>query len=271
MAQRDYVGRGQTSTRRKKTTKSKNKKAAKGLPLTTLIVAIAIVALFIGGLYFITHNKKEAAQIAPAITGQHPANNLPPKPQERWQYIKELENRQVSTPLQPYIPPSGSQINPKATLSPEQLKFLQQIEADKRQPAVELPEVPSNGQVPRSQVIVTPPATSIPAPAVQQPSPTVQQPAPVTPQAPAATVTPTKPAVAEGRFLVQCGSFKNTEQAESVRATLAFSGVESRVSQGNDGWIRVLSGPYSKEQANSISKQASGAGVSGCILRASGG
>ncbi|MBG3012000.1 SPOR domain-containing protein [Proteus mirabilis] len=263
MAQRDYVGRGQTSARRKKTTKSKSKKAAKGLPLTTLIAAIAIVALFIGGLYFITHNKKEAVETTPAITGQQPANSLPPKPQERWQYIKELENRQVGTPLQPEFPSSGSQINPKATLSPEQLRFLQQIEADKRQPAVQLPEVPYNGEVPRSQVVVTPPATTTPS-VTQQPVQTQQ------PQAPAIVTTP-KPAVTETNFLVQCGSFKNTEQAESVRATLAFSGVESRVTKGNDGWIRVLSGPYSKEQANSVSKQAAGAGVSGCILRSSGG
>lgn len=265
MAQRDYVGRGQTSARRKKTTKSKSKKAAKGLPLTTLIAAIAIVALFIGGLYFITHNKKEVVETAPAITGQHPANSLPPKPQERWQYIKELENRQVGTPLLPESPSSGSQINPKATLSPEQLRFLQQIEADKRQPAVQLPEVPYNGEVPRSQVIVTPPATPQPS-VVQQPTQTQPE------QAPApAVVTPPKSAVTEANFLVQCGSFKNTEQAESVRATLAFSGVESRVTKGNDGWIRVLSGPYSKEQANSVSRQAAGAGVSGCILRSSGG
>ncbi|MBJ2109872.1 SPOR domain-containing protein [Proteus terrae] len=265
MAQRDYVGRGQTSARRKKTTKSKSKKAAKGLPLTTLIAAIAIVALFIGGLYFITHNKKEAVETTPTVTGQHPANSLPPKPQERWQYIKELENRQVGTPLQPEYPSSGSQINPKATLSPEQLRFLQQIEADKRQPAVQLPEVPYNGEVPRSQVVVTPPAITTPSIA-QQPVQTQQ------PQAPApAIVTPTKPAVTEANFLVQCGSFKNTEQAESVRATLAFSGVESRVTKGNDGWIRVLSGPYNKEQANSVSRQAAGAGVSGCILRSSGG
>lgn len=263
MAQRDYVGRGQTSARRKKTTKSKSKKAAKGLPLTTLIAAIAIVALFIGGLYFITHNKKEAVETTPTVTGQHPANNLPPKPQERWQYIKELENRQVGTPLVPEYPSSGSQINPKATLSPEQLRFLQQIEADKRQPAVQLPEVPYNGEVPRSQVVITPPATTTPS-VTQQPVQTQQPPAP-------AIVTPPKSAVTEARFLVQCGSFKNTEQAESVRATLAFSGVESRVTKGNDGWIRVLSGPYSKEQANSVSRQAAGAGVSGCILRASGG
>ncbi|WP_109392125.1 cell division protein FtsN [Proteus cibi] len=262
MAQRDYVGRGQTSARRKKTTKSKSKKAAKGLPLTTLIATIAIVALFIGGLYFITHNKKEAVETTPTITGQHPANSLPPKPQERWQYIKELENRQVGTPLLPEYPSSGSQINPKATLSPEQLRFLQQIEADKRQPAVQLPEVPYNGEVPRSQVVVTPPATT---PSVAQQPVQTQQ-----PQAPT-IVTPPKATVTEANFLVQCGSFKNTEQAESVRATLAFSGVESRVTKGNDGWIRVLSGPYSKEQANSVSRQAAGAGVSGCILRSSGG
>lgn len=265
MAQRDYVGRGQSSARRKKTTKSKGKKAAKGLPLTTLIAAIAIVALFIGGLFFITHNKKESVETTSPAIGQHPANSLPPKPEERWQYIKELENRQVGTPLQPYSPPTGSQINPKATLSPEQLQLLQQIESDKRQPPVQLSEVPYNGEVPRSQVNMTPPV------AVTPPAPTIQQPvAPIAPVQPPAVTAQPKP-IAETKFIVQCGSFKNMEQAESVRATLAFSGVESRVTKGNDGWIRVLSGPYDKAQAGSVSRQAAGAGVSGCILRSSGG
>ncbi|EOW0743125.1 TPA: SPOR domain-containing protein [Proteus mirabilis] len=264
MAQRDYVGRGQSSARRKKTTKGKGKKAASGLPLTTLIVAIALVALFVGGLYFITHNKKEVVEPTSSSAGQQPTNNLPPKPQERWQYIKELENRQVGNPLQPPATSSGSQINPKATLSPEQLRFLQQIEADKRQPAVELPEVPYNGEVPRSQVVITPPTTTAPSVQPSQPSaPLKQEPAPA--------ITTPKPATTEARFLVQCGSFKTNEQAESVRATLAFSGIESRVTKGNDGWIRVLSGPFNKEQANTLSRQAAGAGVSGCILRTAGG
>ena len=163
------MGRGQSSARRKKTTKGKGKKAASGLPLTTLIVAIALVALFVGGLYFITHNKKEVVEPTSSSAGQQPTNNLPPKPQERWQYIKELENRQVGNPLQPPATSSGSQINPKATLSPEQLRFLQQIEADKRQPAVELPEVPYNGEVPRSQVVITPPTTIAPSVQPSQP------------------------------------------------------------------------------------------------------
>ncbi|MDM3803403.1 SPOR domain-containing protein, partial [Proteus mirabilis] len=65
-------------------------------------------------------------------------------------------------------------------------------------------------------------------------------------------MTTPKPATTESRFLVQCGSFKTNEQSESVLATLAFSGIESRVTKGNDCCIRVLSGPFNKEQANTL-------------------
>ncbi len=43
-------------------------------------------------------------------------------------------------------------------------------------------------------------------------------------------------------MVVQCGSFRTAEQAESVQATLAFSGIESRVSAGG-GWHRIVLGP----------------------------
>lgn len=55
-------------------------------------IAAAVLVAFIGGLYFITHHKKEEAE---ALQNRQAAGNgLPPKPEERWRYIKELESRQ---------------------------------------------------------------------------------------------------------------------------------------------------------------------------------
>ena len=55
-------------------------------------IAAAVLVAFIGGLYFITHHKKEEAE---AMQNRQAAGNgLPPKPEERWRYIKELESRQ---------------------------------------------------------------------------------------------------------------------------------------------------------------------------------
>jgi cell division protein FtsN len=42
--------------------------------------------------------------------------------------------------------------------------------------------------------------------------------------------------------MIQCGSFKGAEQAETVRAQLAFEGFSSRITT-NNGWNRVVIGP----------------------------
>ena len=48
-------------------------------------IAAAVLVTFIGGLYFITHHKKEESETLQSqkVTG----NGLPPKPEERWRYI----------------------------------------------------------------------------------------------------------------------------------------------------------------------------------------
>ena len=54
-------------------------------------IAAAVLVAFIGGLYFITHHKKEESE---ALQGNKVVGNgLPPKPEERWRYIKELLSR----------------------------------------------------------------------------------------------------------------------------------------------------------------------------------
>jgi cell division protein FtsN len=54
----------------------------------------------------------------------------------------------------------------------------------------------------------------------------------------------------ERRWMVQCGSFKGAEQAETVRAQLAFEGFDSRITT-NNGWNRVVIGPVKgKENAD---------------------
>ncbi len=256
------MSRGRSNTRRKNTDKKKYQ--AQGLPKATLAVAVALVAIFIGGLYFITHNKqKSEPEILPKHSQQN--NGLPPKPEERWRYIKELENRPVGIET-PRDPSSGGQINSQTQLTAEQRQLLEQMQADMRQPTTSLPEVPYNGvQVPRSQVIIKPSTET------QQPTQTQ----PVQPQTlpPVETSKPKpvdKPVEKAPRMILQCGSFRNMGQAESVRANLAFAGIESQITTG-DGWHRVVLGPYSKNTAEKMRERLKGAGVSGCILRVTGG
>ncbi len=308
------------------------------------MVAIAAAALvaFIGGLYFITHHKKEESETLPGhkVAG----NGLPPKPEERWRYIKELESRQPGV-LKPTEPSAGGEIMNPDQLTNEQRQLLDQMQADMRQQPTQLSEVPWNEQTPaqRQQTLQrqrqlqqqqqmqqwnntaqqptrTAPRTETPrvetrqVPAYQQPQTRTvqtQQPArstqtqtqtrqPQTSNAPYQDLLQTPPHTTqretaqskpaqtapvtretdaakpaekkdERRWMVQCGSFKGTEQAETVRAQLAFEGFDSRITS-NNGWNRVVIGPIKgKDSADGTLNRLKMAGHSNCIRLASGG
>ncbi|EEK0318184.1 cell division protein FtsN [Salmonella enterica subsp. enterica serovar Dublin] len=298
MAQRDYVRRGQPApSRRKKSTSRNSRKKQSNMPAVSpamVAIAAAVLVTFIGGLYFITHHKKEESETLQnqKVTG----NGLPPKPEERWRYIKELESRQpgVRTPTEPSA--GGEVMNPNQ-LTSEQRQLLEQMQADMRQQPTQLNEVPWNEQTPerRQQTLqrqrqaqqqqwaqtqpVQQPRTQ-PRVNEQSQTRTVQstpahtsaaapKAAPITraPEAPKATAEKKD----ERRWMVQCGSFKGAEQAESVRAQLAFEGFDSKITT-NNGWNRVVIGPVKgKENADSTINRLKMAGHTNCIRLATGG
>ena len=98
--------------------------------------------------------------------------------------------------------------------------------------------------------------------------PKTQQAAPVTKETEAPKQTAEKKD--ERRWMVQCGSFKGAEQAETVRAQLAFEGFDSRITT-NNGWNRVVIGPVKgKENADGTISRLKVAGHTNCIRLASG-
>ena len=257
-------------------------------------------------------------------------NGLPPKPEERWRYIKELESRQpgVRAPTEPSA--GGEVMNPNQ-LTDEQRQLLAQMQADMRQQPTQLTEVPWNEQTPeqrqqtlqrqrlaqqaqqaqqQQQWAQTQPVQQQPraqqqtqqparqAQTTQQPPRQTQQPKAAAAnqqpyqdllQTPAHTTTsaPKQQAAApvtrettppkatekkdERRWMVQCGSFKGAEQAETVRAQLAFEGFDSRITT-NNGWNRVVIGPIKgKDNADGTLNRLKMAGHGNCIRLASGG
>ncbi|WP_099111249.1 MULTISPECIES: cell division protein FtsN [Xenorhabdus] len=275
MAQRDYVGRGHSNPRKKGSGKKKNQ--AKGLPKTLLVIAVALVVTFIGGLYFIVHTKHESEKNIPPVAHQPKGHSLPPKPEERWSYIKELENRPVGLPsIQDPSLTTGQPNNRPAELTPEQRQLLEQMQADMRQTPVQLAEVPYNSEpVPRSRVIINPPSQQPLSeytpqqnkPSVPLPSPQAQVPQS---QAPNETNKP-KTETNGSRIMLQCGSFRTMEQAESVRANLALAGIESKITT-KDSWNRVVLGPYkNRESAEKMHRRVTNTGIPSCILRPAGG
>ena len=286
-------------------------------------IAAAVLVTFIGGLYFITHHKKEESETLQnqKVTG----NGIPPKPEERWRYIKELESRQPGVRA-PTEPSAGGEVLNADQLTNEQRQLLAQMQADMRQQPTQLNEVPWNEQTPeqRQQTLQRqrqvqqqqwnnaqqqaqqprPRATEQPyqqqqtrtaqaAPVQQpkaQPKPAAQQPYQDLLQTPAHTTAAqpkTQPAAPitnetqppkqtaekkdERRWMVQCGSFKGAEQAETVRAQLAFEGFNSRITT-NNGWNRVVIGPVKgKENADNTISRLKVAGHTNSIRLSTGG
>ena len=286
-------------------------------------IAAAVLVTFIGGLYFITHHKKEESETLQnqKVTG----NGIPPKPEERWRYIKELESRQPGVRA-PTEPSAGGEVLNADQLTNEQRQLLAQMQADMRQQPTQLNEVPWNEQTaeqrqqtlqrqrqvqqqqwnntqqqaqqPRQRVTEQPyqqqqTRTAQTAPVQQpkaQPKPAAQQPYQDLLQTPAHTTAAqpkTQPAAPitnetqppkqtaekkdERRWMVQCGSFKGAEQAETVRAQLAFEGFNSR-STTNNGWNREVIGPVKgKENADNTISRLKVAGHTNCIRLATGG
>ncbi|RYM60546.1 cell division protein FtsN [Serratia liquefaciens] len=294
MAQKDYVSRGRAAGAKRKTP-SRKKRSSPKVSKTVLALAVALLVIFVGGLYFITHNKPDDVPLLPAHTNR-PGNGLPPKPEERWRYIKELENRQIGVQT-PTEPTAGGEANSKTQLTAEQRQLLDQMQADMQQRPTQLNEVPyndpsqaaaRNNRQQQQQPQVTQPRNpfnngATTQPVQQQPKPQ-PKPQPVTP--PPAQVkhpepkpqpkpevkqeTETKPE-SKQKWMVQCGSFRATDQAESVRARLAFEGIESRITAGG-GWNRVVLGPYSsRAAADKTLSRLKGVGMSSCIPLSVGG
>ena len=247
-------------------------------------------------------------------------NGLPPKPEERWRYIKELESRQPGVRA-PTEPSAGGEVKTPEQLTPEQRQLLEQMQADMRQQPTQLVEVPWNEQTPeqRQQTLQRQrqaqqlaeqqrlvqqsrtteqswqqqTRTSQAAPVQAQPRQSkpayTQQPYQDLLQTPAHTTAQSKPQQAapvaraadapkptaekkdERRWMVQCGSFRGAEQAETVRAQLAFEGFDSKITT-NNGWNRVVIGPVKgKENADSTLNRLKMAGHTNCIRLAAGG
>ncbi|NIF24148.1 cell division protein FtsN [Candidatus Pantoea multigeneris] len=321
MAQRDYVGRGRsTGTRRKSNSRGKSSKGGSGASKVMIVLAAAVLVTFAGGLWFIAHHKKEEEKVIP--DHKTVGNGLPPKPEERWKYIKELENRQLTVPT-PTEPSAGGGVQSQTQLTDEQRQLLEQMQADMRQQPTQLNEVPWNQQTPAQrqqtlqQMQTQQRQPQAPQPVTQpsaqqqyqhqqqmlaqqqrqeqqrqqqlqnqqrqqqlrqqqlqeqqrQEQQRQQQPAPVTREQDVLKAKPVEKAPSQ-RWLIQCGSFKGTDQAESARAALAFEGFESRVSSGG-GWHRVVIGPYKdRASADNVLRTLRSGGHSNCIPLAAGG
>lgn len=216
MAQRDYV---------KKKTKAKN--SSRIIPNLMMVIAIILVILFIAILYFVSKNKTNKPVTPPQNITERPQATLPDKPEERFTYLKELEN------------PDGTQTIPSQIKPAEKDKERQQI----------------------LDSFVSDKTSSNPSASNATTNPTVIQPQPVkADQSTTQTTTNTQ----TGSWSLQCGAFKDKSNADALKAKLAMLGVTSFVK--NEKFYRVLVGPYkSKAEAEKAIATLKNNGITSCI------
>ncbi|SMY37147.1 SPOR domain-containing protein [Photobacterium andalusiense] len=109
MATKDYVKRGRSPKKapiKAKATPKGKKVPASGFPTKWAALAVMLVCSLIAGLFFLsgtdvpeTTPPTPAAVIAKPQPAKTKADVLPPKPEEKWRYIQELENKKVIVPV----------------------------------------------------------------------------------------------------------------------------------------------------------------------------
>ncbi|WP_237467407.1 SPOR domain-containing protein [Vibrio stylophorae] len=124
MAPRDYVKRGRAP---KKTKTSKKPARPQGASRTFVAVTALLIGVFIFGLINLSGDdsapqpqpKPEKIVVTQPVQKPKPVAEkkpLPPKPEETWSYIEELENKEVTVeakkvnnkPKQPYLMQCGA-------------------------------------------------------------------------------------------------------------------------------------------------------------------
>ena len=198
-------------------------------------------------------------------------NEVPWNEQTPEQRQQTLQRRQAQQQIQQQQwaqtqPVQQPRTQPRVTEQPYQQPQQQQVRTAQAQPVSQPPKAQPQKQTAQAQpyqdLLQTPAHTT-----AQQPK--TQPAAPVTHETEAPKQTAEKKD--ERRWMVQCGSFKGADQAETVRAQLAFEGFDSRITT-NNGWNRVVIGPVKgKENADGTISRLKMAGHTNCIRLASGG
>ncbi len=111
MARKDYVNRGCRGEAARRDA-SQKKRNAPSVSNTVMVIAATLVVFFIGIIWLIFYKKQWNPPSLTETSNSALMQGLPPKPEERWRYIKELENRHPGAriPSEPQLPAQLRQI-----------------------------------------------------------------------------------------------------------------------------------------------------------------
>lgn len=263
MASKDYVSRG---------SKKKKQPSRSGL---LILIALLVIIGFAMALYLLKEKTPEAkTELAVPTEKEAPKAVLPTPPKEVWSYIKALETR--------IVPVDDKALDRDAQLTEEQKKVLIQMEKEQREAEIarskqaqeqllneeqqvdiaveerdELEErrkaAAERKRQEEQQMVLEQKKAEEKAKEERRRAEQAKN-----------EVSQAKPVTSERQFGLQCGAFKNREQAETVQARLAMSGFNARLTTSAD-WNRVIIGPVgNRNEANQALSKAKS--VTNCVL-----
>ncbi|MGL4206205.1 MAG: SPOR domain-containing protein [Aeromonadaceae bacterium] len=247
---RDYVRSSKPQRKRKTAARSNAKRPTRApFPVLRALLAVALVLGFALFLYFIKGTAEEPTteQIEPPKAKPVPIEEQRPA-KEKFDYMTLLENKEVNVELPSGATPTDLSIDPEQR---KRLQAQQQLLEQARLKAQQQSGAPSSGSTATGSnrsVTASAPTMSEPeraaallagqiVPFSEVDKPTTRSKPEVKPQASEA-----------GRsYLMQCGAFRGSEQAESMKLRLSFQGQSAQVqkAQSNTGtWYKVQLGPF---------------------------
>ncbi|MFY1028213.1 cell division protein FtsN [Actinobacillus seminis] len=250
MAKRDYAPRG------------KKKKSAPNKSLL-LILALCVVAGFAAGLYFLKEKSPQVQVAVEKTEKSQPKSVLPTPPEEVWSYIKALETRTVP------VDNHSQSLENNMRLTEEQKKILLEMEEKQKQAELAKAKQAEERKTADSKSEAVKPAEVN----VVESKPATQSTLIESQTAENKTTEMKKtelekkaaaPSNHDKKFGLQCGAFKNREQAENMQARLIMAGFNARVSSSTD-WNRVVVGPIGDRSAtNAALNKAKSVGT--CVV-----
>lgn len=271
----DYI-RHQCLTKIQRKPLFRKKRDFKKTSKTILAVTSVILVIFISVRHFIMNDNLNSSLSRPKSSHQS-RNYIPPTPEARWRYIKDLENSEVFTPT-PSEQIIRKKISSQDIVPRETQKPLQKTKSDLQGYQMELNKILDNDKIQARINTKSNQTQELSSPDNQyhrkeMSISTNQNELPIKRNMGLENKDLNRADIAtnQQRWVVQCGSFHNTEQAEAIRAQLALAGIESHIS-ADSGWNRVTIGPYnSREAVDDTLNRLNNIGMPNCIAYMVGG
>ncbi len=225
---------------RRKTLNYKKRKSAKFFKKIVGLISTILVLVFIG-IYCIMKKKQKGMPLLLKPIS-HTRNIIPQKPKERWRYIKELENHNINIQTSS-ADITNDELNTKTKLIAPTRKILKNTNKNAWQPILQSNAIHYKASIQNTeynksehqQPVVLPlkltnnRAISIPLQYSIKPQTEVKK----------GSLKQIKKTGYKQKWILQCGSFRDIYQAETIRARFALDGIESHISR-RDGWNRVM-------------------------------